>query len=65
MRGEGRGARDGGEKRGKGRSRQSILMLVCRSVARKVNEATLQLESRKVNKIKTELMTASWEINQH
>ena len=48
MRGEGR--RDGGKKSGKGRSRQSILMSLCRSIARKVNEVTLQPELRKVNK---------------
>ena len=41
MRGEGRvrgeGRRDGGEKSGKGRSRQSVLMSLCRSIAWKVH----------------------------
>ena len=46
----GEGRRDGGEKSGKGRSTQSILMLLCRSITWKVNEVTLQPESRKVNK---------------
>ena len=47
-----RGQRDGG---GKGRSRQSILMLLCRSIAWKVNEVILQSEVKESQQKSTKL----------